>query len=253
MLTYSATRGDDTALPDWLSFDDATRTFSGVPGDVGTLTVKVKASDGKASISDVFDIVVSAPTPSFLVPAQVPDDWALKPSGLGVGDEFRLIFATSTKDDATSGSISTYNTFVQERAVAGHGDIQAYARGFRVVGCTSAVDATENTGTTGTGVPIYWLDGAKVADDYADFYDGSWDNETNPKNEFGNNRDLDGVNSPFTGCDDVGAGVSNRTLGKTRSTIGRPNDPSGDGPLTSDTTAAKLIRLQTVLRAVSSV
>ena len=25
------------------------------------------------------------------------------------------------------------------------------------------------------GVPIYWLNGAKVADDYADFYDGSWD------------------------------------------------------------------------------
>ena len=39
--------------------------------------------------------------------------------------------------------------------------------------------------TTGTGVPIYWLDGTKVADDYADFYDGSWDDEVNDKNESG--------------------------------------------------------------------
>ena len=34
-------------------------------------------------------------------------------------------------------------------------------------------------------MPIYWLNGAKVADGNADFYDGSWDDETNPKNEYG--------------------------------------------------------------------
>ena len=58
------------------------------------------------------------------------------------------------------------------------------------VGCTENVDARDNTGTTYTstdkGVPIYWLDGNKVADDYQDFYDGSWDDETNDKNESGN-------------------------------------------------------------------
>ena len=25
------------------------------------------------------------------------------------------------------------------------------------------------------GLAIYWLNGAKAADDYADFYDGNWD------------------------------------------------------------------------------
>ena len=41
---------------------------------------------------------------------------------------------------------------------------------------TSATDARDNTATTGTGgVPIYWLGGDKVADDYADFYDNTWD------------------------------------------------------------------------------
>ena len=39
------------------------------------------------------------------------------------------------------------------------------------------VDARDNTDTesSDTDAPIYWLGGAKAADNYADFYDGSWD------------------------------------------------------------------------------
>ena len=61
-LTYTATKSDDSALPSWLSFAAATRTFSGTPtaADVGTVSVKVTASDGSDSVSDTFDIVVSA-------------------------------------------------------------------------------------------------------------------------------------------------------------------------------------------------
>ena len=62
-LTYTATKSDDSALPSWLSFAAATRTFSGTPlaADVGTVSVKVTASDGNGgSVSDTFDIVVSA-------------------------------------------------------------------------------------------------------------------------------------------------------------------------------------------------
>ena len=60
-LTYTATQSDDSALPAWLTFDAATRTFSGTPqtADVGTVSVKVTASDGTDSVSDTFDIVVS--------------------------------------------------------------------------------------------------------------------------------------------------------------------------------------------------
>ncbi|MDB5556906.1 MAG: outer rane adhesin like protein [Rhizobium sp.] len=59
-LTYTATRTDGSALPDWLDFDPATRTFSGTPlnGDVGSLTVKVIASDGSLNASTTFDLVV---------------------------------------------------------------------------------------------------------------------------------------------------------------------------------------------------
>ena len=55
-------------------------------------------------------------------------------------------------------------------------------------GCSAAPktdDARDNTGTTGTGVPIYWLGGAKVADDNADFYDGAWDEEATGRRENG--------------------------------------------------------------------
>ena len=83
---------------------------------------------------------------------------------------------TSTGRNAQSSDIADYNTFVQTRAKAGHAAItDAMGDQFKVVGSTAAVDARDNTGTTGAGVPIYWLNGEKVADDYADFYDGSWD------------------------------------------------------------------------------
>ena len=62
-LTYTATQSDNTPLPSWLSFAAGTRTFSGTPqaADVGTVSVKVTASDGNGgSVSDTFDIVVSA-------------------------------------------------------------------------------------------------------------------------------------------------------------------------------------------------
>ena len=60
-LTYAATLADDTALPSWLSFAPATRTFSGTPTTAETVSVKVTASDASDSVSDTFDIVVGLP------------------------------------------------------------------------------------------------------------------------------------------------------------------------------------------------
>ena len=106
----------------------------------------------------------------------VPFGWALKPSGLAAGTKFRLLFITSTTRDATATDIATYNTFVQTAAKAGHSAISdSCGNLFKVVGSTSVTDARDNTGTTGTGVRIHWLNGNKLADNYADFYDGSWD------------------------------------------------------------------------------
>ena len=118
-------------------------------------------------------------------PTDVPLNWALTPSGLEKGDEFRLLLATSGVSDATSSSISTYNTFVQNAAAGGHADIQEYSSGFRVVGSTEGDDARDNTDTRYTssdkGVPIYWLGGNKVADNYEDFYDGDLGRRDQPQ------------------------------------------------------------------------
>ena len=138
--------------------------------------------------------------------------------------------------------IATYNTFVQGLAAAGHADIRTYSAGFRAVGCTSDVDARDNTRTTGTGVPIYWLNGAKAADNYADFYDGSWDDEVNDKNESGTNGPdtSQSVNRPFTGCEHNGTealdGSISQGFGAAGGTkVGRPNSSSAlHGPLSSN-------------------
>ena len=118
--------------------------------------------------------------------AMVPPDWSLIPVGVLPGQQFRLIFLTSTTRDASSSDIDVYNAFIQNRAAAGHEAIREYRNGFRVVGSTASVDARDNTVTTGTGVRIYWLNGNKVADNYADFYDGGWDDEVAPRDESGN-------------------------------------------------------------------
>jgi hypothetical protein len=62
-LTYTATKSDGSALPAWLTFTPATRTFSGTPaiGDIGTTSIKVTATDsGGLSVTDTFDLVVGA-------------------------------------------------------------------------------------------------------------------------------------------------------------------------------------------------
>ena len=61
-LTYSAQLNGGGSLPNWLSFDPTTRTFSGTPSnsDVGTISITVTANDGNGgTVSDTFDIVVA--------------------------------------------------------------------------------------------------------------------------------------------------------------------------------------------------
>ena len=167
-------------------------------------------------------------------------DWALKPSGLEAGNRFRLLFLSSTGRNAESTDIAVYNSFVQARAAAGHADIRAYSSQFRAVACTSAVDARDNTGTTGTGVPIYWLGGAKAADNDADFYDESWDEEVTVRDESGGAVTIaSGVSSHdvWTGCDHDGTELftgsnTSAALGAALGGIGHLNWPLDNfGPL----------------------
>lgn len=82
-LTYSAQLVGGGALPAWLSFHAATRTFMGTPSGshVGTLSIEVTADDGQgASVASTFNVTVApapepAPTPIDGVPVTtVPGD-----------------------------------------------------------------------------------------------------------------------------------------------------------------------------------
>ncbi|MCK1716791.1 DUF4082 domain-containing protein [Bradyrhizobium sp. 141] len=61
-LAYTATLADGTALPAWLTFDAATRTFSGTPTstNAGTLSVKTSVTDlGGLSASETFNLTAT--------------------------------------------------------------------------------------------------------------------------------------------------------------------------------------------------
>ena len=60
-LFWNATLSDGSALPSWLSFDDASQTFSGTPPQDfnGSLSLKVLASDGLLSVESIFNLVVT--------------------------------------------------------------------------------------------------------------------------------------------------------------------------------------------------
>ena len=56
-LTYTATLYDNSPLPSWLTFNPGTRTFSGTPTAVGSLSIKVTATDtANASVSCFFTL-----------------------------------------------------------------------------------------------------------------------------------------------------------------------------------------------------
>uniref|UniRef100_UPI001F215B4A putative Ig domain-containing protein n=1 Tax=Pectobacterium versatile TaxID=2488639 RepID=UPI001F215B4A len=112
-LTLSATLADGTALPSWLSFNPATGTFSGTPanGDVGSLTIKVTATDGSnASVSTTFGLTVTnvndAPVVATPIPAQsVAQDGSLSftvPAGTFTDPDGDTLTLSATLADGTA-------------------------------------------------------------------------------------------------------------------------------------------------------
>ncbi|MBD2620392.1 PEP-CTERM sorting domain-containing protein [Microcystis flos-aquae FACHB-1344] len=110
------------------------------------------------------------------------------PTGLNPGDQYRLVFVTDGTRDATSTNIDDYNKFVTNDARGGTPgidtalDVALNAAGFnpntiewKAIGSTDSVAARDNTGTnpSSTGVPIYLIDGNRVANNNADLWDGS--------------------------------------------------------------------------------
>ena len=94
-LTYSATLSGGGALPGWLTFDAASRTFSGTPGpgDTGVSNIRLTATDGKGgSVFDEFLLTVTSNPPPVVANA-IPDQNAT------VGVLFTFTFAANTFTD----------------------------------------------------------------------------------------------------------------------------------------------------------
>jgi Ca2+-binding RTX toxin-like protein len=99
-LTLSARMSDGSALPSWLSFDAATHTFSGTPGNsaVGTLSVRVTATDGSnVSVSDVFDLNVANVNDAPTLAAPVADQTAM------AGQQFSMSLPANMFSDVDAG------------------------------------------------------------------------------------------------------------------------------------------------------
>ena len=106
-------------------------------------------------------------------------DSDLVPAELRVGEQFRLLFVTSTTRDARPRNLGPYQDFVRSRARAGHPDIRGFADGFIAIACSNwfgdPVTAAGMSQWGRGGAPIYWVNGPKAADFDSDFWDGSWD------------------------------------------------------------------------------
>ncbi|MEA3015542.1 MAG: large repetitive protein, partial [Sphingomonadales bacterium] len=74
-LTYAARSLGGGALPAWLSFDAATRTFSGTPPTNfnGTVALQVTASDGSLSVTDAFNLNVAPVNDAPVLANAIPD------------------------------------------------------------------------------------------------------------------------------------------------------------------------------------
>ena len=89
---------------------------------------------------------------------------------------------------------------------------------------------TPRTRSSYTNAAIYWLNGSKVADNYGDLYDGTWDDEANPRDRAGS---TSSKRTFYTGTADNGR-KSTLPLGGSTVSIGKLNDGgTNENPLGS--------------------
>ena len=155
-------------------------------------------------------------------------EFDLANAGVNPGDQFRIVFVTTGVRSAVIPNISDYNSFVDSDAdnltfnsamdsLLGsviQDDFSGNAANidYNAIGSTSSVDARDNTNTNpntdGVGEPILLVDGAIVANDYNDLWDGNIDNLIDV-----NSNDQSSATFLWTGTDDSGKEVGGNGLG----------------------------------------
>ena len=146
------------------------------------------------------------------------------PDCITPGANYRILFVTRSGRDARSTNIADYNTFVQDQANGATGTPFSGLT-FNVLGSTEAVDARDNTDTNrfggdGNGEPIFYYLGRRVANNYADLYDGRW-GATESRDQNGAIFAGVGDGRVFTGSINNGTESFIRTFGSSAA-FGRP-------------------------------
>ena len=212
--------------------------------DADTTDHQVDLSGGKNVITVTVTAVDGATTKDYTVTitrASVPHDWDLRPPGIVTGTTFRLLIVTSTTRGASSGDIAVYDAHVRSALAAptrGHADIRDYSPLFKALagtegGASPKGHTNTDPGSDGTGEQIWWLNGPKAADDYADFYDGSWDHSNPARTEAGDAKTFDpwvqataanSDDSVWTGATADGNRSNNEPLGtgRNQASVGVP-------------------------------
>jgi hypothetical protein len=154
-------------------------------------------------------------------PLTVPEI-TTEPSGLNPGDQYRLIFVTSTTRNATSSNMADYNAFVTGVANS-QPELAALNTQWFAVGGTATTSARTNTGIVGTGdAPVFRLDDQMVVNDAFDLWRTlSHQSLLNPVmvNETGASQ----VNLAFTGSSFDGT-IGGNPLGATKVDVGDPTN-----------------------------
>ncbi|OYD92880.1 hypothetical protein CDG76_19380 [Nostoc sp. 'Peltigera membranacea cyanobiont' 210A] len=106
-LTYTATLADGSALPAWLTFNG--NTFSGTPtnNNVGSLNIKVTASDGTATVSDVFALTVANTNDAPTVANTIADQTATENTA------FSFALPANTFSDVDAGDNLVYTATLE--------------------------------------------------------------------------------------------------------------------------------------------
>ncbi|WP_019499802.1 DUF4347 domain-containing protein [Pseudanabaena sp. PCC 6802] len=140
-LTYTATLENGDPLPTWLSFNANTSTFSGTPLEGnGNINVKVTASDGTFSVSDVFALTV---IPNISLAISGVNTAQLE----GNSGTTNLTFTVTRSGDTTGATDVSY-------AVTGSGTNAANAADFGGTLPTDTVSFAANETTRTIVVPV---------------------------------------------------------------------------------------------------
>lgn len=182
-----------------------------------------------------------------------PQAALVAPPGLGAGDSYRLVFLTEGVTNATSSLFSAYDNLVQAEAdAAGVGASEGLA--WQAIVSTAGINARDHTATdpSDAGVPIFRVDGVRIATGYADFW-GSHEDAINVEADGTSIASLPGDHFVWTGTRASGLLSNGGELGNARPVFGNAQSATAlwvETNLTSQSNSFRLYGISDPLTVV---